>query len=131
MRLPHSRWLHLSSEALRFLVVGAANTLTTFVIYWSLLRVATYSLAYTISFIVGIGLSYLLNNLFVFRTKPSVRSALAFPLVYLAQYLVGLAVLWLWVSQFKMPPAYGVLVVAVVTVPITFLLSRFVLRRLE
>ena len=129
MTRPH--WRQLSVEALRFLAVGATNTLATFVLYWLLLRIIAYPLAYTASFIAGIGISYLLNTLLVFNTKPGIRSALAFPLVYLAQYLVGLVVLLIFSSRLVLPSAHGVLVVAAITLPMTFLLSRFVLRRLQ
>lgn len=131
VRTHRSHWRHLSGEALRFLVVGAINTLATFILYWVLLRFISYPMAYTASFVAGIALSYALNALFVFRVRPGIRSALAFPLVYLAQYLIGLAVLWLWSSVLGMPPAYGVLLVAAVSVPITFVLSRYVLGKLE
>lgn len=131
MSAQRCHWCRLSGEALRFLVGGAINTLATFILYWVLLRFVSYPMAYTLSFVTGIGLSYALNALFVFRVRPAVRSALAFPLVYLAQYLVGFAVLWLWASVLEMPPAYGVLAVVAVSLPITFVLSRYVLEKLK
>jgi len=128
-RMHRLHWRRLSGEALRFLVVGATNTLATFLLYWVLLRFIPYSMAYTAAFVAGIVLSYALNALFVFKVRPGIRSALAFPLVYLAQYVAGLAILWTWTSLLGMPPAYGVLVVAAITVPMTFLLSRTVFRK--
>lgn len=124
-------WRRLSGEALRFIAAGAANTLATFILYWVLLRFVSYPIAYTASFVAGVALSYALNALFVFKVKPRIRSALVFPLVYVAQYLLGLAVLWLWSSILGMPPDYGVLVVAATSVPITFVLSSCILGKLE
>ena len=127
---PHRlHWRRLSGEALRFIAAGAANTLATFILYWVLLRFISYSMAYTAAFVAGIVFSYALNALFVFKARPGIRTALAFPLVYLAQYVAGLAILWAWSSPLGMSPAYGVLVVAAITVPMTFLLSRTVFRK--
>lgn len=124
----HSRRT-LAIEGLKFLVAGGLNTALTLSIYWLLLRVTDYRIAYTASYVLGVAASYLLNSLFVFGTRPAIRSALAFPLVYVAQYIIGLGALWLWVEGLHLPQAWGVLAVVVVTMPMTFVLSRFVLRR--
>lgn len=120
----------MRSEGLRFLLAGAANTAITFIAYWLLLRVIDYRLAYSIAYVTGVVLSYLLNNFYVFRTRPKLASALAFPLVYVVQYSVGVAVLWFWVSLLRLPAAYGVIATVIASLPVTFVLSRLVLRKL-
>src|SRR5438067_1881895 len=80
------------NEWLRFVLVGGVNTGVTFVLFLALCWVMPAPAAYTVTYIAGIGLSYLLNSLFVFQTDISVRTALRFPLVYVVQYLYGLAV---------------------------------------
>ena len=119
----------LRAQALRFLVSGGINTLATFALYWALLPWLGYAGSYSLAFAAGIVLSYVLNTRFVFRTRASLGTAMAFPLVYVAQYFAGLAVLWLWVERLGLPARYGILATVAVTVPLTFVLSRLLFHR--
>lgn len=120
----------VAREALRFLVVGGLNTAATLLVYWLLLPGLGYGIAYSVAFGLGIVLSYVLNLRFVFRARASVSNAAAYPLVYAVQYLLGLGILAAWTELLGLPARYGVLASIAATIPVTFLLSRFVLRRL-
>lgn len=115
-------------EGVRFLVSGAANTATTYLLYVLLLDWIGYAASYTISYAVGIVLAYFLNCLFVFRSKLSLGKFLSFPLVYLVQYLGGMALLYLLVDVAGMNPKIAPALVIAATIPVTFLLSRRILR---
>ncbi len=118
----------MRAEFTRFLLVGATNTLFSYVLYLLLLMAMSPQLAYTLSFAAGIVLSYFLNVHFVFRKTPGLASFLKFPFVYLLQYGVGLLVLTLLIG-FEIDPRLAMAGVIVVTIPVTFLASRFVLKR--
>lgn len=108
----------------KFLVAGGINTLVTYAIYLGLLAFMPYALSYTIAYVTGIALAFVLNRFFVFKSHRGACSVLLFPLVYAVQYVVGVAVLWLWIDVLGMGAAWGPFVVVVVSVPVTFLLSR-------
>ena len=112
----------------RFLAGGAVNTGSTFVLYWLLLLVIDYRIAYAISFVAGIALSYLINTKFVFRTRSSVRKMILFPLVYFITYVAGALVLSFSVSRLGVSPALAPFISICATLPLTFLLSKIVLR---
>lgn len=116
-------------EAMRFLIVGAANTAATYCLYLLMLSWMGYTPAYTIAYVCGIALAYALNTRFVFRVTRSLAGAIAYPLVYAAQYLVGALALYIAVREFEVPQKFALLASIAVTVPITFLLSRLVLKR--
>ena len=118
----------LRGEAVRFLIAGAINTAVTYAIYFVLLLWWPYALAYTTSFVVGIVLSYWLSTRFVFRVQGSTRRFAAYPLVYAVQYGVGLAVLHAAITVFGVPQRLALLASIAVSVPLTFVLSRFVLK---
>jgi putative flippase GtrA len=86
-------------------------------------------LAYTIAYVAGIALSYVLNTWYVFRVRRDLRGLALFPLVYLAQYLIGMLVLSLAVNSFGVPAKFALLISIAITIPMTFLLSRLVLKR--
>ena len=120
---------HFNSEFFRFLLTGLFNTLVTYVAYLLLLPFLPYLYAYTIAYCVAVLNSYFMSVFFVFREKVSLRSFLKFPFVYAAQYFLGASILWLLVGKLGLSPAWAMVVVIIVTVPITFLASRFVLKK--
>ncbi len=119
----------MRAEFTRFLLVGATNTLFSYVLYLLLLLVVPYWPAYTLSYGAGIVLSYFLNVHFVFKKRVSLASFLKFPFVYLIQYSLGSLVLWLLVKHGGIDEKWAGALVSIVTIPVTFLASRFVLKR--
>ncbi|NWF34647.1 GtrA family protein [Stenotrophomonas sp. SAM-B] len=108
---------------------GGFNTAVTYAAYLFLLQVAEYKLAYTISYLGGLVIAFTLNRLFVFRAHRGWKSIVLFPLVYAAQYLLGLAVAIVWVETLSLPPAVAPIAAIIITVPVTFILSRAVFGR--
>lgn len=120
---------HLSKRAFRsqfgrFIVSGGINTAATYAMYLLLLKWIGYNASYTIAYVAGIALSYVLNRVFVFGTHQGVRTALLFPLVYLAQYLGGLLVLWLWIEALGLGTRSGPIAVVLTTLPMTYVLTK-------
>ena len=118
-----------NSEFFRFLLVGAINTLSAYVVYLLFLLFLPYLYAYTLSYCIAVVNSYFLNVYFVFRKKVSLHSFLKFPAVYILQYFLGAFILWLLVGKLGIGPAWAYAVVVIVTVPINFFASRFVLKK--
>ena len=118
----------LENEFVRFLVAGAVNTGTTYVIYAVLLLALPYALAYSIAYVSGIFISYYLNSRFVFNAPLHWRKAVQFPLVYLVQYVLGVGLLAFWVGVIGVPEIFGPALVIVFTIPATFLLSRLIIK---
>jgi putative flippase GtrA len=119
---------HALYEFVRFLLAGGVNTALSYGVYLLTLLVFPYKFAYTISFLAGIALSYWLTSRFVFQRGLSLRSAIQYPLVYLFQYVMGLIILTLLVERFHMKPRWAPVIVVVCTIPMTFFLSRFVIK---
>jgi putative flippase GtrA len=127
----------LGKESVRFLVSGGFNTFVTWLLYLALDfglvqlgvgRVLAYEAAYTLSFVVGIALAYWLNTKWVFETPMSLRTMFQFPLVYVVQLGAGEALLFGLIEGVGCPKSVAPLVVTVLTLPITFVLSRFILK---
>ncbi|MFC5430194.1 GtrA family protein [Paraburkholderia denitrificans] len=94
-----------------------------------LIRFMNYNLAYAICYVIGIVVSYWFNLKFVFKESGSVLKFALYPLVYLIHYVVGAAVLNVFVSTLGGAKEYGPVVVVIVTLPVTYILSRVVLTR--
>jgi len=126
---PHSGGAGSGAGTLfRFLIAGGINTAATLALYWVLLPWVRPHVAYALSFLAGIVLSYLLNTTFVFRVRRSWGGFLAFPLVYAVSYAVGALVLQVAIGPLGLDARLAPLLSIIATVPTTYLLSRAVLR---
>lgn len=111
----------------RFLVAGTINTALTYGLYLALLQPLGYLFAYSVAYVVGIVVSYFFVSRFVFHANTTLGSFFRYPLVYVAQYLVGTIVLWVCVEWAGIRREVALLASIAATVPVTFVMSRMVL----
>ncbi|QXI21348.1 GtrA family protein [Pseudomonas iranensis] len=116
----------LEIKFVRFLLTGGLNTALTYILYLALLSFLPYIWSYSISYVCGIFLAFLLSRFFVFKEHQGLKSALLFPFVYLAQYILGVFIVWLWVKKLSLPDYLAPLAAIALTLPLTFVLSRLV-----
>ncbi|MGH8243010.1 MAG: GtrA family protein [Steroidobacteraceae bacterium] len=117
----------ISREFIRFLVVGASNTLVAYGAYLLLVNWLPYPIAWGFGYLLGIGSGYVANALFVFKKPLRGKSALAFFCVYLAQYLVSILLLKVALEVLMLPHWLAAIGVIVLTIPPTFLFIRIAL----
>lgn len=108
----------------RFLLSGALNTGTTYLLYLAFLQLSSYQVAYSSAFVLGIFISYALNAKFVFRAGIALSSLIRFPVVYLAQYILGLGLVAILVEFAGVASWVAPIFAILVTVPFTFALSK-------
>ena len=115
-------------EFVRFTISRAACAVLTYAFYLLLLIISSYEVAYGISYALGIVLAYLTTARFVFKEALRPKSAFAFPLVYLVQFLLGYVLIKFGVEVLEIPKAFGLAFSVAVTLPLTFLLSRWAIK---
>lgn len=108
----------------RFLVSGGVNTVLTYGVYLLLLKILSYKIAYTISYLAGILLAFVLSRYFVFKSHGGAKSAILFPFIYLIQYALSIAIIWTWVEKLGLNAAIAPLISIILTIPVTFTLSK-------
>jgi putative flippase GtrA len=118
-----------NAEFLKFVLVGGANTVLGYVLFVLLTPFMHYGIAYSISYVIGVVFAYVANSLFVFREPLAWRKFMAFPLVYVVQYLIGITLLPVLIEVLGVPELLALPVVIVATLPVTYLLSRLIIRR--
>lgn len=117
---PHST----KSSAWRFLLAGGANTAITAALLTLLSLVIDPSVAYALVFTVGVVMSVVLADRFVFGVRMSRWAIVAYTAMYLVVFLIGLATVR-WMTSQGLPDA-GSGIVVVVTAPLTFLGGRLI-----
>ncbi|MEO1287406.1 MAG: GtrA family protein [Chloroflexota bacterium] len=119
----------IKSETLRYILVGGLNTGITYLIYLLVLLFAQYIIAYTVSYVSGIVISYVLNSLFVFRQPLQWSKAIQYPVVYVVQFVIGSILITFFVEVLAIDPSLAALANVIVLLPISFILTRFILTR--
>lgn len=94
-------------------------------LYLLLLSFLSYHLSYAVTYALGLRFAYGLNRLFVFNSHRGARSIVLLPMIYLIQYLIGAAAMHLWIELLGQSEATGPLVAVAITLPVTYMLSKF------
>ena len=113
---------------LRFLLGGGINTAFTYGVYLALNLVMGYQWAYLLAYALGVVFAYWFNAVLVFKVPLSWKSFFSYPLVYIIQYGVSALLLGALVEIGPVNETLAPLVVAVGMVPLTYVLSKLVLR---
>ncbi|MET3983769.1 GtrA family protein [Streptomyces sp. PvR034] len=114
-------------QILRFGLVGGVNTGTFFVLYLLLHPHMPYFAAYTLAFVLAMVGSFFMNTYFTYRTKPTWKKFLLFPLTNITNYVIQSVGLLLLVDWAGMNEKIAPLVAAVIAIPFTYVISRRIL----
>ncbi|MBR9469390.1 GtrA family protein [Staphylococcus aureus] len=118
------------AEILKFIIVGGINTLNYYVVYLLLLKLLhiEYMISHITGFIVAFVISYYLNCYFVYRVKPTWRKFISFPITQIVNVSLQTVLLYVFVSWLNLPAEIAPFAGLVITIPITFVLSKWILK---
>ena len=114
---------------IRFVVFGSLNTLIAYLLYLALLLFLPYPIAYSVSYVCGIFISYVLNATFVFHEPLRISRALQYPVIYVVQYVLSMGLLYVLVELLHFDKVVAPFVIASAMIPIAYLLSRYIITR--
>lgn len=118
------------AEILKFIIVGGINTLNYYVVYLLLLKLfhIEYMISHITGFIVAFVISYYLNCYFVYRVKPTWRKFISFPITQLVNVSLQTVLLYVFVSWLNLSAEIAPFAGLIITIPITFVLSKWILK---
>ncbi|MDI2030013.1 GtrA family protein [Saccharopolyspora sp. TS4A08] len=119
----------LLGKIARYGVVGLINTLVYYAAYLLLRGAFPYLIAHLMAMVPAVIVSYFLNCRFTFRTRPSMRKFLLFPLTNITNFAGVTVFLYLLVEFFGMDQRTAPLLATVLAVPATFAVTQLVLTR--
>ncbi|MFD8146627.1 GtrA family protein [Streptomyces sp. NPDC059708] len=114
-------------QIFRFALVGGVNTATFYVLYLPLHWWMPYFAAYTLAFLLAMVGSFFMNTYFTYRTRPTWKKFLLFPLTNVTNYVIQSAGLYALVTWGGVDTRIAPLIAAVLAIPFTFVLSRKIL----
>ncbi len=117
-------------EMVRFNIVGVLITVIHYAVYWLLQLVINVNIAWTAGYIVGFVVNYYLSARYIFREKATAQNGAGFGGAHLVNYFLQMGLLnfflWLgWSAEWAPVGVYAI------SIPVNFLLVRFVFKKLK
>jgi RimJ/RimL family protein N-acetyltransferase/putative flippase GtrA len=117
------------AQGLRFLTVGALNTLGTLALYQLLLFILPYEIAYALAWAAGLLFVNVAYPRFVYgKSAVTLRDTLQNSGYYVLSFAASWALLRLFTATLDIPPRLSVFWVLAVIVPLNFLVTRYIYR---
>ncbi|TQJ86852.1 GtrA family protein [Streptomyces sp. SLBN-31] len=117
----------MSRQLLTFAVVGVVNTGTYYGLYLLLLTCVPYLVAHVLASLLSMVGSFFLNARFTYRTPPTWRKFLLFPLSNATNFAVTTAGLYVIVDMLHAGSRFAPLLASLWAIPATFVVSRRVM----
>ncbi|MFJ2605106.1 GtrA family protein [Streptomyces sp. NPDC091279] len=114
----------MSRQMLTFALIGVLNTATYYGPYLVFLTRFPYLVAHVLATFISMTISFFLNARFTYRTRPTWRKFLLFPLSNAANFLITTAGVYVLVDLLHTDSRYAPLLASLAAIPATFLISR-------
>jgi putative flippase GtrA len=119
----------ISGQILTFALVGVVNTMTYYGLYLLLLMWLPYLAAHILAFILSMIGSFFLNARFTYRTRPTWRKFLLFPLTNATNFVITTAGVYVIVDVLHAGNRFAPLIASAAAIPVTFVVSRTIMLR--
>lgn len=117
----------MARQILTFAVVGAVNTAVYYGLYLLFLTRLPYLAAHVLAFTLSMVGSFFLNARFTYRTRPTWRKFLLFPLTNATNFLVTTTGVYVIVDVLHAGSRLAPLLASAAAIPVTFVVSRMIM----
>nr|WP_263314727.1 GtrA family protein [Mammaliicoccus sp. Marseille-Q6498] len=116
-------------EIFRFIIVGGINTINYYWIYLLLLKLMhlNYLFSHITAFILSFVISFYLNCYFVYKVQPTLKKFVQFPITQVVNMGLQTLLLYIFVQWLNISEVLAPFAGLIITIPITFVLSRWIL----
>jgi putative flippase GtrA len=114
-------------QILTFAVVGVVNTALYYCLYLLFLTCLPYLAAHVLAFLISMIGSFFLNARFTYRTRPTLRKFLLFPLTNVTNFVITTAGVYVIVDVLHAGSRFAPLLASAAAIPVTFVVSRWVM----
>ncbi|WP_060905476.1 GtrA family protein [Streptomyces scabiei] len=119
----------IPGQIIAFALVGVVNTATYYSLYLLFLNRLPYLAAHILAFALSMTGSFFLNARFTYRTRPTWRKFLLFPLTNATSFLITTAGVYVIVDVLHAGNRFAPLLASGAAIPVTFMVSRTIMLR--
>lgn len=120
----------LNKQFLTFGIIGGINTILSQVLYIVFVK---FNIVVSISSLLGdvltMIISYFANMKFTYHEKPSLKSAITFPLSYVPGFIINMLIVVLVADVFHAPKEYAKLVSLPITIPLNYVCMSLIVKK--
>jgi putative flippase GtrA len=120
---------HLSGQIASFALVGVVNTAIYYGLYLLFLGWLPHLGAHILAFALSMTGSFFLNARFTYRTRPTWRKFLLFPLTNATNFLTTTVGVYVIVDVLNAGNRFAPLLASGAAIPVTFAVSRVIMLR--
>lgn len=122
---------YMNHEFIRFMIVGAINTVNYYVIYLLCLHLVHfhYFLSHAFGFVISLIGSFFLNAYFTYNIKPTFGKFIRFPFTQVVNTLSSTILLFVFIEWLQVNSSYAPLIAVIFTIPITFIMTGRILKK--
>ncbi|EST21608.1 GtrA family protein [Streptomyces roseochromogenus] len=117
----------MKRQIVTFAVVGVMNTAAYYCLYLLFLIWLPYLAAHVLAFLLSMVGSFFLNARFTYRTRPTWRKFLLFPLTNVTNFLITTVGVYVIVDILHDGSRLAPLLASAAAIPVTFVVSRWVM----
>lgn len=118
--------IFISKQFLVFVIVGGINTLNGLIFPTLFSRVFQANIAYVISYIPSLGISYVLNSFFTFHERRlSITKCMKFYISYVPNFLIQNIIFIIFYNVLHANKYVGIIMASALGIPVTFLILKF------
>ncbi|MFF4751357.1 GtrA family protein [Streptomyces sp. NPDC002514] len=117
----------LPRQIITFAAVGVVNTGTYYGLYLLFLMRLPYLFAHVLAFLLSMVGSFFLNARFTYRTRPTWRKFLLFPLTNATNFVITTVGVYVIVDVLHAGSRFAPLLASMAAIPVTFVVSRWVM----
>ena len=117
----------MKRQIVTFALVGVINTAAYYCLYLLFLTRLPYLAAHVLAFALSTVGSFFLNARFTYRTRPTWRKFLLFPLTNATNLVITTAGVYVIVDVLHAGSRFAPLLASAAAIPVTFVVSRWVM----
>lgn len=120
----------LNKQFLTFGIIGGINTVLSQVLYIVFVKLnVVVSLSSLLGDVLTMVISYFANMKFTYNEKPSLKSAITFPLSYVPGFIINMLIVVLVADVFHAPKEYAKLVSLPITIPLNYICMSLLVKK--
>lgn len=121
---------HLNKPFFRFVLTGGLNTLIYYLIYLYFYQniKLIYIESHLIAFLGSAFISFFLTTYYTFKSKPTYKKFIKFPLTFLPNLIISTVLTFLLVDMLEINKTYASLIAMIISIPITFIISKKIIK---
>ncbi len=114
-----------NKQFITFVLVGIINTFagTLFAVFYA--KIFQPNVAFIIGYLSGTVVSFILNSLFTFKTKISIKKYPSFLLNVIPNFIIQNITVYLVYNLWHQKELFAYIIAAIVGIPITYLLLKY------